>query len=68
MIEGVVVTPLKVIEINSGDVMHAIKSTDHGYSGFGEAYFSGINPGEIKGWKRHKKMTSKEVKMVQELR
>ena len=57
MIEGVVVTPLKVIEINSGDVMHAIKSTDHGYSGFGEAYFSGINPGEIKGWKRHKKMT-----------
>lgn len=57
MIDDVVITPLKLIEINSGDVMHAIKSSDRGYSGFGEAYFSAIHPGEIKGWKRHKKMT-----------
>jgi len=57
MIDDVVITPLKLIEINSGDVMHAIKSSDRGYSGFGEAYFSAIHPGEIKGWKRHKQMT-----------
>ena len=28
-----------------------------GFAGFGEAYFSSIKNGEIKGWNRHKKMT-----------
>ena len=57
MIEGVFATPLKVIKVNAGDIMHAIKSSDTGYFGFGEAYFSSIHSGEIKGWKRHTKMT-----------
>ena len=39
------------------DVMHAMKSSDRGYENFGEAYFSTINSGDIKAWKRHKKMT-----------
>ena len=34
-----------------------MKCSDIGYGGFGEAYFSTINPGSIKGWNRHKQMT-----------
>ena len=57
MIEGVIVSPLKVIDVKGGNVLHAIKSSDSEYKGFGEAYFSMIEKGIIKGWKRHKEMT-----------
>ena len=33
------VTPLSRIERIGGDVLHAIKNTENGYVGFGEAYF-----------------------------
>ena len=33
-----------------------MKATDPGYDGFGEAYFSIVNPGAVKGWKRHTRM------------
>ena len=56
-INGVLVTPLKIIDTPGGDVMHAMKRSDDGYSSFGEAYFSTIEPGVIKGWKRHREMT-----------
>ena len=55
-IKGVITTPLSIIDTQGGDVLHAMKSSDQGYSGFGEAYFSTIEPKSIKGWKRHKKM------------
>ena len=55
-IDGVIVTPLAIIDTQGGDVFHAIKASDKGYSGFGEAYFSTIEPKSIKGWKRHKDM------------
>jgi dTDP-4-dehydrorhamnose 3,5-epimerase len=57
MINGVLITPLKIIQVSEGDVYHGIKSSEKGYFGFGEAYFSSIKPGQIKGWKRHHKMT-----------
>ena len=57
MIEGVSITPLDLIDTPGGMVMHAMKETSPGYNGFGEAYFSQINNGSIKAWKRHKKMT-----------
>jgi dTDP-4-dehydrorhamnose 3,5-epimerase len=57
MIEGVIVSPLKVINVKGGNVLHAIKASDSEYRGFGEAYFSMIEKGIIKGWKRHKEMT-----------
>jgi dTDP-4-dehydrorhamnose 3,5-epimerase len=38
-------------------VLHAIKSSDPGFVSFGEAYFSIIETGAIKAWKRHHKMT-----------
>lgn len=56
MINGVLKSPLKIVCLNDGNVMHAMKSKDQGYTQFGEAYFSIINSGAIKGWKRHKKM------------
>jgi len=48
---------LKVISAPGGDVMHAMKSSSKGFRGFGEAYFSVIENGLVKAWKRHKKMT-----------
>ena len=56
MIDGVIITPLSVIDTAGGNVLHGMKCSDQGYSGFGEAYFSKIDYGAIKGWKRHHKM------------
>lgn len=56
MIEGVEITPLKKISVPNGDVYHALKYTESSFRGFGEAYFSTVQSGEIKGWKRHHKM------------
>ena len=50
-------TPLKRIPVIGGDVLHAMKKTDHGFSGFGESYFSQIESGVVKAWKKHSKMT-----------
>ena len=57
MIENIIVTKLDQIEVDGGNVMHAMKSTDPGFINFGEAYFSKIGYNKIKAWKRHKKMT-----------
>ena len=53
----VLVTPLRRIETASVDVLHAMKQSDAGYAGFGEAYFSTIKYKQIKPWKKHLKMT-----------
>ena len=55
--DGVILTPLKRIMHPKGDVYHAMKASDFGYNGFGEAYFSTINQNVIKGWKKHTLMT-----------
>lgn len=57
LIEGVELTPLRRIHTPNGDVLHAMKSTDHGYTGFGEVYFSEVLGGAVKGWKRHNRIT-----------
>lgn len=51
------VTPLKRIPTPGGEVMHALKASDDSYAGFGEAYFSTVEKGAVKGWKRHNRMT-----------
>jgi dTDP-4-dehydrorhamnose 3,5-epimerase len=61
-------TPLKVISNTKGDIYHGLKRSDYSYSGFGEAYFSFINQGEIKGWKRHKEMIMNIVVPVGKIR
>jgi dTDP-4-dehydrorhamnose 3,5-epimerase len=55
--DGVILTPLKKITHPRGDIFHAMKRSDNGFDGFGEAYFSIINKGDIKGWKKHTKVT-----------
>ena len=55
-IAGLILTPLKQIHHPKGDILHGLKKSDAEYSSFGEAYFSTINNGEIKGWNKHKMM------------
>jgi len=57
MIENLMVTHLQTIEVMGGDILHAMKKTDKGYVDFGEAYFSLLEYGAVKGWKRHQNMT-----------
>lgn len=57
MIDGVTLHDEKHIVVPKGDIYHAIKCTDEGFCGFGEAYFSQIEKGAVKGWKRHNRMT-----------
>ncbi len=56
-IDDVIVTPLKRIQHPKGDVLHGMKKSDEGFVDFGEAYFSTINGGDVKGWNRHTRMT-----------
>lgn len=56
-IENVIISDIKQIKLDDGDVMHALKKNDNGYCNFGEVYFSKIIFKKIKAWKRHKKMT-----------
>lgn len=65
--DGVVLTPLKQIHNSKGDIFHAMKKSDDGFDGFGEAYFSTIHKGDIKGWKKHTKMTLNLVVPVGEI-
>lgn len=57
MIEGVVITPLRQIVDERGKVMHMLRSDAHHFAGFGEIYFSMVNPGAIKAWHVHMRMT-----------
>ena len=66
--EGVFLHPLKHIVVPKGDVFHAFKSSDEGYVGFGEVYFSQIKGGEVKGWKRHNRMVLNLVVVVGEIK
>ncbi len=57
ILNSIIETPLAKIKSAGGDVMHALKKTDEGYSSFGEAYFSIVNFNSIKAWKMHSIMT-----------
>jgi dTDP-4-dehydrorhamnose 3,5-epimerase len=57
MIDGVIVTPLRQIFDERGKVMHMLREDSPVFSRFGEIYFSCTNPGAIKAWHLHKRMT-----------
>jgi len=57
MIEGVKITPLRQIFDERGKVMHMLREDSPVFERFGEIYFSCTNPGAIKAWHLHKKMT-----------
>jgi len=54
--DGVTIHPSRVIPHPKGDILHGVKASSDCFEQFGEAYFSTINCGEIKGWKKHTKM------------
>tara|TARA_B110000483_G_scaffold240678_1_gene321820 strand:- start:2143 stop:2406 length:264 start_codon:yes stop_codon:yes gene_type:complete len=55
--EGVIISDLNQIYHPKGDIFHALKKRDSSYKEFGEAYFSLTNYDQIKGWKKHTKIT-----------
>jgi dTDP-4-dehydrorhamnose 3,5-epimerase len=65
---NILVTPLRRIETAGGDVLHAMKQSDAGFGGFGEAYFSWVAAGAVKGWKRHTRMTMNVLVPVGQVR
>tara|TARA_B110000008_G_scaffold235829_1_gene240847 strand:+ start:167 stop:598 length:432 start_codon:yes stop_codon:yes gene_type:complete len=68
MIDDVLITPLNIIKITGGNVMHALKKIDDGFAGFGEAYFSEIGFNSVKAWKRHREMTLNLIVPMGEIR
>jgi dTDP-4-dehydrorhamnose 3,5-epimerase len=68
MLSNIVVTPLKHIKVEGGDVLHALKNSDSSFNGFGEAYFSWITNGSVKAWKCHTKMTMNIIVPVGKVR
>lgn len=62
--EGVTFTRLPKITASGGHVLHGIKKSDPTYAGFGEVYFSQIETGALKGWKRHRKMVMNIIVVV----
>lgn len=57
MLDGVMVTPLKKFADERGSVMHMLRADSPLFERFGEVYFSTINPGFIKGWHNHTRIT-----------
>ncbi len=57
MIDGIIIEPLKKIADERGKVLHMIRADSKFFVKFGEIYFSLVNPGFVKAWKRHKLMT-----------
>lgn len=55
---GILLTPLKRISVENGDVLRGLKATDPGFHGFGEVYFSYIHYQAVKAWKLHKQHTA----------
>jgi len=48
---------MKIIGVSGGSVLRVLKNDSNGFYGFGEAYFSIVECGVIRGWKCHKSMT-----------
>jgi len=63
-----VFTPLQRIETSGGEVLRALRSDEEGFRGVGEAYFSRVNPGNIRAWKQHTEMTVNVVVPVGHVR
>jgi dTDP-4-dehydrorhamnose 3,5-epimerase len=54
---GIIISNPKVINVEGGNVLHALKVSDESFKFFGEAYFSEVNLNSVKAWKMHTKMT-----------
>jgi dTDP-4-dehydrorhamnose 3,5-epimerase len=56
-IEGLTVTPLREIADARGAVLHMLRADASDFRAFGECYFSEVEPGAVKAWKRHRRQT-----------
>ena len=56
-VNEIVVTKLDRISLDGGDILKVMNKHHHTFNGFGEAYFSLVQNGVIKGVKRHLRMT-----------
>ena len=56
-LNDIVVTKLSKLNVLKGDVYHGLKASEDTFNGFGEAYFTEVEKGETKGWKKHFHMT-----------
>ena len=56
IVQGVIISAVRKIHNPKGDIYHALKATDAGFGDFGEAYFSTVHKGDVKGWKQHTRM------------
>jgi dTDP-4-dehydrorhamnose 3,5-epimerase len=57
-IDGVRVMPLARIADARGAVLRMLRADDPHFSGFGEIYFSLVNPGAVKAWRTHARTTA----------
>jgi len=56
MIQDVKIIPLRKIPDERGTILHLLRCDAPHFEKFGEAYFSKVYPGVIKGWHVHKTM------------
>jgi len=66
-IQGVVITNLRQIPHEKGDIYHGLKKSESSFVEFGESYFSFIRYNEVKAWKRHSKMVCNLVVPIGEV-
>ena len=59
---------LKTHNTKKGNVLNFLKKNEKGFSGFGEVYFSQINPKSIKAWRKHKRMKMNLAVIVGEVK
>lgn len=57
LITGVEFLPKKIIQDGRGAVLHYLRADSKNLNFIKEIYFSTINPGFFKGWKKHLKMS-----------
>lgn len=57
MSQSIVRKHLRKITVEGGDVVKFMQKDGEFFSGFGECYFSNVNHGVVKAWKRHLKMS-----------
>ena len=57
LIDDIKIFPIDKIHVEGGDVYHGLKASEESFKSFGEAYFSFIESGAVKAWKKHRKMT-----------
>ncbi len=61
-------TPLKRVATSGGEVLRALRSDEDGFVPVEEAYFSRLDPGSIRAWKRHREMQMNVVVPVGHVR